>query len=155
MANKITLLISLLSYAFIVSQSFMYILSLRKAQLDLSAGSYIELRHLIDVNMRANFRWPTYLALLSTLALAIMNIDAPAGMFFVCTVIAFAGLVIDVILTLKRSIPLNNIINKWTPTNYPGNWAAARKQWLDVFRYRQIVNTIGFISLLIGGVFYQ
>jgi hypothetical protein len=153
MINKIILLITLLSYSLIVSQSFMYILSLRKAQLGLSGSAYTELRQLLDANMRARFKWPTYIALLANLALIIVNLQGPSNLLFGTVVIAFTGLIIDVALTLKRSIPLNEIINKWSATNYPDNWKEIRQQWLEVFQKRQIVNIIGFVSLLIGVIF--
>jgi hypothetical protein len=152
MLHNIVLFITLFSYAVIVSQSFMYILSLRNATLGLGANSYTELRQLIDANMRARFKWPTYAALASSLVWMIMNIQAPSGLLFITAVIALAGLVIDVAFTLKRSLPLNDIINNWTTTNYPDNWREIRQQWLDSFQYRQIVNITGFTSLLIGAV---
>jgi hypothetical protein len=153
MITKITLFITLLSYAFIVSQSFMYILSLRKAQLALSATSYTELRHLIDANMRARFKWPVYSALLSNLLLLILHVSTVSGLIFITAAIAFIGLIIEVILTLKGNIPLNNIMNSWTPGNYPENWQEIRLQWLNIFCYRQIANITGFLSLLAGVVF--
>jgi hypothetical protein len=155
MANNIILFISLLSYSVIVSQSFMYILSLRNAQLGLSGSSYTELRHLIDRNMRARLKYAIYTALIATLLLVIINSKTPSGLQFITALIAFAGLVIDVTLTLKGNMPLNNIMNGWTPSNHPANWKEIRYQWLTIFGYRQIATIIGFLCLLIGVVFRE
>src|SRR6478609_9382606 len=100
MITKITLLITLLAYSMIVSQSFMYILSLRRMQLNLSANAYIEFRKLIDANMRANFKYPVYASLLSNLLLLVLTIQNPGGTIFISAAIAFVALVIDTLITV-------------------------------------------------------
>ena len=55
MTTKIILFFTLLAYSIIVSQSFMYILSLKHVQLNLEGNPYTEIRKLIDTSMRSNF----------------------------------------------------------------------------------------------------
>ena len=153
MLTKITLFATLLAYSFIVSQSFMYILALKDTQLALGGSSYTEVRQLIDANMRSTFKYPVYAALLTSLLLVIVNLKTPLSISFITASIAFIAIVVDTILTLKGNLPLNDIINSWSPTNYPANWKDIRQQWLTIFQYRQIANIIGFLSLLAGAVF--
>jgi hypothetical protein len=137
----------------IVSQSFMYILALKHAQLSLNIDGYTELRKLIDASMRDNFKYVIYSALLLNLGLLIATFKNPGSLQFICAAIAFIALVVDTLLTVKGSLPINDIINTWTADNYPANWMEIRAKWFNVLLYRQIINITGFISLLIGTVF--
>jgi hypothetical protein len=153
MSNKIILLITLLAYSIIVSQSFMYILALKDVQLKLEFNTYTEIRKLIDFSMRANFKYVIYAALLGNILLVISNIKTPGSLIFITSTISLIALIADVLLTLKGNLPINDIINTWSLDNYPKNWSEIRMQWFNIFQYRQIVNITGWISLLIGAVF--
>lgn len=153
MTNKIILLITLLSYSIIVSQSFMYILSLKNTQMALGGSSYTEVRQLIDANMRGFFKYVVYAALLFSLLLVIVNSNAPTGVQFISAALAFIALTADVLLTVKGNMPINDIINGWAPGNFPDNWKEIRQDWFRIFQYRQVANIAGFLSLLAGTVF--
>jgi len=152
MVINIILLITLLTYSIIVSQSFMYILSLKNVQLNLEVNSYIETRKLIDTSMRKNFTYVVYAALLINLTLVVVTIKSPGSLLFISAVIAFLALIVDTLITVKGNLPINDIINTWSSGNYPSNWADYRVKWLCIFQYRQVANITGFVSLLIGAV---
>lgn len=151
--HKTILLVTLIAYSFIVSQSFMYILALKNTQLELDSKSYTEVRHLIDVNMNKLFRVVTYITLVASLALVVVNIKQPTSLMFITASIAFVALVIDAVLAVKGNIPINAVIMSWSPDNVPSNWREVREQWFSVFQYRQAANITGFLSLLVGTVF--
>ena len=153
MATNIILLITLMAYSIIVSQSFMYILALKKVQVSLEAKTYIEFRQLIDTSMRSNFKYVIYVALLANLLLVISAIKNPGSLLFITAAIAFICLITDTLLTVKGNLPVNDIINTWTSANFPANWEEYRSKWFTIFQYRQIASITGFVSLLIGTVF--
>ena len=153
MTTKIIYTITVIAYAMIVSQSFMYILSLKQVQLSLNVDTYTEIRKLTDISMRANFKYVIYATLLANLLLLTTNIKTPTSMIFIFSAIAFVALIAEILLTLKGSLPINDIINTWSLGNYPANWEAVREKWFAVYQYRQIATIVGFVSLLIGGVF--
>ena len=153
MATKIIFLITLVTYSIIVSQSFMYILALKDVQLSLEANPYTELRKLIDTSMRNNFKYVIYAALLASLVWVVVTGKNPGSLLFITAVIALIALIADTLLTVKGSLPVNDIINTWSADNYPANWADYRTKWFTVFQYRQVANITGFVSLLIGAVF--
>ena len=155
MLTKIILLLTLIAYSVVVSQPFMYILALKNTQLALGGSSYTEVRQLIDANMRDTFKYVVYAVLLANLALVIVNLKAPLSVPFITALIAFIALIVDILLMVKGSMPLNEVINTWSPENYPVNWKDIRQQWFTVFQYRQIANGIGFLSLLAGVVFSE
>lgn len=152
MTTKTILIIAILAYSVIVSQSFMYMLTLKQVQLNLDAQSYTELRKLIDTGMNSNFKYVMYIALFSNFTLVFCTIKNPSNILFITAVIAFVALIADVLLALKGSIPINEVINSWSNNNYPTNWAEYRAKWFSIFQYRQVANIIGFIGLLIGAV---
>ncbi len=153
MGTNITLLITLLAYSMVVSQSFMYILAFKNVQFSLPAGPYTQMRKLIDSNMRASFTYVIYAALLANLVLVLLTIQHPGSLLFITATVALVALVIDVWLTLKGSLPINDVINAWPVDGVPSDWAVYREKWFSVFQYRQVANIIGFLSLLAGTVF--
>lgn len=153
MEIKIILLLTILLYSVIVSQSFSYIISLSNVQLGLNAPSYIALRQLTDKNYNAKFRWVSYASLLSNLALVIVCGIHGNTLLLWGAVVSFIALLADTWITIKGNLPINKIINSWTAEQYPADWASYRAQWLQIFRIRQALNISGFIFLLTGTVF--
>jgi hypothetical protein len=153
MTTRIIFAITLLAYAIIASQAFMYILSLKQVQLNLGANSYTEIRNLIDISMRASFKYVIYAALLANLLLVIATVKTPTSLVFIAATIAFVALVAEILLTLKGNLPINDVINTWSADNVPANWTSFRDKWFTIFQYRQIASITGFVSLVIGAVF--
>jgi len=153
MITNIILFFAILFYSGIVSQSIMYLLALRNAQLGLDAKPYIQLRKLIDANMRAKFKYFVYGALITNFLLVISTVSEPGSLLFITALVGFLALIADILLTIKGNIPINDIINTWSVENYPSNWAEYREKWLNIYRYRQIFTITGFVSLVIGAVF--
>ncbi len=153
MTTKINLLITLLAYSIIVSQPFMYFLALKQAQLGLQFESYMEVRKLIDLAMRANLKYVIYAVLLANISLIFLTYKNGNTILFYSAISALLALVVDVLLTLKGNLPINDVINTWSADNVPENWVAFRNKWFAIFQYRQIASITGFISLLIGAVF--
>ncbi len=153
MYTKPILLLTILAYSVIVAQSYMYIIALKNVQHSMQAESYIELRKLLDVNFRANYKFAVYAALVTSLILVLINIKTPGSLLFITSAIAFVALIADVLLMMKGNMPINDLINTWTVDHYPPDWAVYRAKWLRFFFYREIATISGFISLLAGVVF--
>jgi hypothetical protein len=153
MQTKIILLLTILAYSVIVAQSYMYIVALKNVQIGMGGGSYIQLRKLMDANFRANYKYAVYAALASSLLLVLINIKSPNSVLFIAASVSFIALITDLLLMMKGNMPINNLINTWTPVHYPDNWAVYRTKWLQIFFYREIATITGFISLVVGAVF--
>lgn len=119
----------------------------------MEAAGYIELRKLMDAAFRARYKFAIYAAVLSNLALLIAAGKTYCSIFFVTSCLAFFALVMDTLLSVKGNVPINKEINTWTTDNYPADWADYRTEWLQIFKYRQVVTITGFIILLAGAVF--
>lgn len=141
---------ALLACAVFVSQPFMYIIALKKVQTSMNAASYIELRKLLDSNFRSRFKYVVYGALLLNILLVIAAAGSAAGLLTVCSAISLGCLIADILLMIKGNMPINNIINSWSETDYPVSWQSYRRKWLLFFKYRQLFSITGFIALCIG-----
>ena len=153
MTTKIIFAITLLAYAMIASQAFMYILSLKQVQINLNAVSYTETRKLIDLSMRASFKYVIYIALLANVLLVITTIKTPGSLIFIASIIALLALIAEITLTLKGNLPINDTINTWNANNIPANWETIRAKWFTIFQYRQIASITGFVSLVVAAIF--
>ena len=153
MEIKITLFITLLLYAFVISQSFFYILAMANVLKNMQPATYIESRKLLDKSLRTSLPIVYYLALIASFALVAFCVINPTGVLFICSLVALAALIADLVLTIKGNRPINETINTWSASDYPANWKEYRSKWFMVYNIRQVANIIGFVSLLAGLIF--
>lgn len=152
MINKILFSLTLVGYSIVVSQAFMYMLSLKTMQMALDGSAYTQVRQLIDASMNVNFRYVMYITLVLNLLYVIANAKAPSSAVFITATISLVALVIDGILSLKGSVPINQIIDSWSPAALPADWKEVRLSWFRVFQWRQAIDIVGFLSLLAGTI---
>jgi uncharacterized membrane protein len=150
---KITLFITILLYAMVISQSFFYILAMSRATRKMQAVTYIESRQLLDQVLQSTLSTVYYLTGAASIALVAFCVINPTGVLFFCAIIAFISLLVDIVLSLKGNVPLNKVINTWTPSNFPSNWKEYQAKWFFIYRIRQAANITGFIALVAGLIF--
>ncbi|MEO6668757.1 MAG: hypothetical protein ABIN36_04735 [Ferruginibacter sp.] len=153
MEINIVIFINLLLYAVVVSQPFIYMIALGDVQRNLQPNTYIELRKLLDKNFRKKYTWVIYTSLVSSTLLTVLCMAQPDCLMFITAAIAWIVLIMEIFWAVKGNRPINKIINSWTENNYPTNWNEYRISWFRIYAKRQIVNIIGFLSLLAGVVF--
>jgi len=150
---KLAMLVNLVFFATVVSQPLFYAIALGHASRALSAPAYIELRNAINAVMKR--RVPVvYLgaltACLSVLVLSALDGDPWMAM---TSAVALAALIADAALMVRENVPINGVIETWTPMQYPADWETYRTRWMAIFAVRRVLLVIGFVSLLIGAVF--
>jgi len=153
MTIKITLFITLILYAAIISQSLFYILAMSKVMKNMQVTTYIETRKLLDKHLQVSLRVVYYGSLIVSIALTALCLVNSSVLLFTCSIIALVCLVADLVLIVKGNMPLNKVFNSWTTTSYPSDWQQYRSKWFSFFHIRQLANMIGFLSLLTGVVF--
>jgi uncharacterized membrane protein len=153
MEIKITLFITLLMYAIVISQSFFYILAMSGTLKKMQAQTYIETRNLLTKKLETPLQVVYYTTLAASILLTAFCVVNPTGLLFITSVVALAALLADALLAVKGNIPLNNYINSWTTANYPENWQQYRSKWFSLYHIRQALNITGFIALLAGLIF--
>lgn len=154
MLIQVTLVVTLILYAAIASQSFMYMLALETVQRKLNVNNYIILRQLIDRAMMARLKYVMYASLAMNVFLVGLLSHTPDSLLFLTALLACGMLIVDMLIAVKGNLPINGVINSWSPDNHPATWFKYRDRWLKFFRYRQIAVIIGFVSLVIGAVMW-
>lgn len=153
MMLKSLVFINLLGFAFITGQALFYLLGMYGAQKNLRAPAYVEIRNLLDSRLNVRLRIVYYLVLVSSPLLCVLTAAKTASLLFMTSAIACIALWVDVFVMMKGNLPLNKLIQSWTPENYPDNWKECRAEWLRYYRMRQVAAIIAFVSLLTGIVF--
>ena len=151
---NIVLFLTVVFYSMIVSQSFMYLLTLRNLSLALDSAAYTQMRKIIDANMRSKFSIVVYGSLILNLLLVVLLLNRSSGTLFISATISLTALVVDTLITTKGNLPLNATINGWNPESVPDNWKDIRIKWLTIYQQRQVVNIVGFL-VLIGGLVFR
>lgn len=147
MSGRWPLIVGIVLWALLASQHLFYAVGLGDTQRALGASAYIELRNAIDVVMRQ--RLPVlYVATLAWTIFLVVR-GGPGRVAFALAIVA---LLADVGLMLLGSVPINELMQSWSPAAPPADWQVHRAAWLDVFRWRQIAVAIGFLSMLFGAV---
>ena len=154
MEIKILLLVTILLYSIIASQSFSYMISLSDVQKNMTLAEYISFRKCTDKNYRAKFGKLMYGALIANMLLLIVCIFTASFGLAIAAGIAFILLSADSFIAVKYNVPINAMVNEWTTDGYPVNWTQYRQQWLQAFCKRQVINLSGFTILVSGAIFY-
>jgi hypothetical protein len=150
MTIKILKLLQMVAYLIVTSQVLFYLLILSDSLAQVSLPSFIELRKVVDALMEGRFRIIYYSALILTLAVVILSAKKPDSLLFITSSFALVCLIIDVTIAMKGNIPINALINSYTPGDSSQNWSALRLEWLRLMNIRGTFITVGFVSQLTG-----
>jgi Domain of unknown function (DUF1772) len=94
---------------------------------DLSATQYVAMHQMRDRTFRLVMPWIALsnLALVVGFSLGAAQPGLAQGLAFA----AAAVLLIDIAFTVRRQLPVNQTIQRWTPATIPPNWDAYRDTW--------------------------
>lgn len=150
---RVVMLVNLAAFSIVVSQPFFYLLALTEAQRALSAAAYIELRQRLNAVMTRRVPVIYITSLITCVALLGLAIGAGSGVVIATTALALMCLIADVRYMILENVPINRVMDAWSPNDCPPEWHVYRDRWLGLFAYRQVLLTIAFGSLLVGAVF--
>lgn len=100
---------------------------------DLSASQYAAMHQMRD----KSFRRVMPVLRLTTIGMLVASAFAMAGL--VPRVLAIAAALLmaaEVVLTVRRLVPLNERVQSWTEATIPADWAQTRDRWADQHRIR-------------------
>lgn len=150
MTTKILRLLQLAVYLIITSQLLFYLFILTDAMKQVSLDNFLELRKIVDGLMGARFRVIYYAGLILTLTVVILLLKKTDSVLFITSCIALVCLIIDVTIAMKGNIPINTLINNYTPGDTSQDWSALRSQWLNLINLRGAFITFGMLSQMVG-----
>ena len=151
---SVALLASLFAYSLVASQPLFYLVALGGAQRALSASAYVELRQRINPLMVRRIPVIYGSALLALIALLVLSLRSGSGLLALAAGVALAGLLVDAVLMLRVSVPINTRIDAWTVADQPADWQEHRARWFAIFAYRSAALLAGFASLLAGAALH-
>jgi hypothetical protein len=143
-------IIYLILYLFIASQGTFYLLGINKAFATISIKAFIEQRKAVDLVIGGPLRFLYFSSLGIGVLIVACTAWQPPSHIFVTTLISFLCLTIDLFLAIRKSIPLNQIVNQYSPDNASVNYEDIRKQWITFINYRGMVTLSGLLALLSG-----
>lgn len=149
----LAILANLLAYSTVVSQPLFYLVALTSAQRALSGSAFVELRQRINAVMDRRIPVIYSTTLVTTLVLVVLSWRGGHWWVLGTTLVALLCLIADAAWMVRKSVPINAVMSRWSTTDYPGDWELYRTRWFAIFGYRQAVLLIGFVSLLVGAVF--
>jgi hypothetical protein len=139
----------LLLYLFIASQGMFYLIGINKALLNISISAFIEQRKSID----AAIGDPLRLLYFSSIGIAILLLSftfrTPSSIIFITVLLSLLCILADVSLAVKKSIPLNEIINNY-PSNQDRDMQILRAEWVSYINLRGSIAIMGLFILLSG-----
>ena len=150
MTTKILRLIQICVYLIITSQLLFYFIILSDALKQVSLENFLELRKIVDALMSTRFRVIYYSALILTLTVVVLTFKKPDSILFVTSVIALVCLIVDVTIAMKANVPINSLINEYTPGNTNHDWNSLRLEWLNFINIRAIFVVVGMVSQIAG-----
>jgi len=105
----------------------------------------------------ANVANPMKAILPSCLVLMIASIclypsKKTSGFYFV--IVAFALMLITLLITLLVLVPIDNEIKTWTAITAPQNWETLRDKW-KLFHFARTLTSLSSFGCLAGGVLFR
>jgi hypothetical protein len=115
---------------------------------DLTAGQYVAMHQMRDKTFRRVM--PPFALATIGIVIATAIFGAPSVVARTLSAIAAVLLITDIVLTVRRQLPLNQEIQSWTEATIPGDWAQTRDKWTANHSIRAVLGVSAFLCVLIA-----
>jgi hypothetical protein len=118
---------------------------------DLSAPQYVAMHRMRD----KTFRRVMPVLGLTTLALVLLSVlfAIGSGLPFALGGAAATLLVLDIVITVTRQVPINVRIQGWTDATIPVDWSRTRDQWANQHLIRTTICLVAYVCFLAAALF--
>ena len=118
---------------------------------ELSAPQYVAMHQMRD----KTFRRVMPAIGLTTLALVLLSVlfAISPGLPFALGCAAAALLVLDIVFTVTRQVPLNARMQGWTEAKIPADWSRTRDQWASQHLIRTVTCLVAYVCFLAAAFF--
>jgi len=142
-------LLQLLVVIIIASQGIFYFIGCAEAMKHLTVPVFADYRKALDSFIAGRLRILYYIALALGITVLILSRQHMNGLIFICTMVATLCIVIDVLIALKGSIPINNQFNQY-PASEVSDWRALQLSWVKLILIRGVFSSTALIALLVS-----
>ena len=115
----------------------------------ISGATFIEMHRPVDLLMRSigPIIFTIMLILYGLLAiLFFMEKNKTKGFLIIGAILLLLG---NTFIAFQGNRPLNDLFLTWSPTTIPSNWSSLRDEWFSYHLYRNIINTLQLICILL------
>lgn len=112
----------------------------------LSAASYIEVEQ-TNSRLACKYFAPTLVVTALAGGAYLIKHGQPGSRQFITAAIGTALLVLTAIFVKAMILPMNDDIQKWSPTNPPINWQTVRVKWIRLHAVRTVLGLVAFFLL--------
>jgi hypothetical protein len=113
---------------------------------NLSAGQYMSMHQMRDGTFAKVMPFVGFGTLLTVIASVALAIEAGWPRWL--GIIAVGLMVIDIVFTVARQLPLNREVQSWTEATIPAHWRSVRDGWATNHRMRTLFGTLAYVALI-------
>lgn len=135
-------------YFFLAAQGAFYRVGFGRALFDIAPESFMELRKAVDPRVRKNLKLLYLSALPAMLIWLVLAVKSGEMLSYGPVLVALLLLIADLVLALKASEPVNELINSDLLNTRQG-YQNARTKWMKYIFIRGNLAIAGFIVLLL------
>ncbi|NHA06139.1 hypothetical protein G7092_20185 [Mucilaginibacter sp. HC2] len=141
--------LQLLVVIIIASQGIFYFIGCAEAMKHLTVPVFADYRKALDSFIAGRLKVLYYIALALGVTVLILSRQQMSGLVFLCTLVATLCIVMDVLIALKGSIPINNQFNQYPAANV-ADWRGLQLSWVKLILIRGIFSSTALITLLVS-----
>ncbi|MBB6108554.1 protein of unknown function [Mucilaginibacter lappiensis] len=142
-------LLQLLVVIIIASQGIFYFIGCAEAMKHLTVPVFADYRKALDSFIAGRLRVLYYIALALGITVLMLSRQQMNGLVFLCTLVATLCIVVDVLIALKGSIPINNRFNQY-PAGGVSDWRGLQLTWVKLILIRGAFSFTALVALLIS-----
>jgi Domain of unknown function (DUF1772) len=112
----------------------------------LSAGQYMSMHQMRDGTFAKVMPFVGFGTLLTVIVSVVLAIEPGWPRWLGIAAVGF--MVIDIVFTAARQLPLNREVRNWTEATIPADWRSVRDGWATNHRMRTLFGTLAYIALI-------
>jgi hypothetical protein len=112
----------------------------------LSASQYMSMHQMRDVTFAKVMPFVGFGTLLAVIVSVVLAIESGWPQWL--GIIAIGLMVIDIVFTVTRQLPLNREVQNWTEATIPAHWRSVRDGWATNHRMRTLFGTLAYVALI-------
>lgn len=147
-ALTVVRIVGTMLYFFLASQGAFYRVGFGKALFDISPEDFIALRKAVDLRVRVPLKALYLSSMAIMLSWLVLAVNSGGLLTYGPVLVALMLLVADMILALKCSEPVNELINSDLLNTRQG-YLNARDKWMKYINIRGLLAITGFLVLLL------
>ncbi|THG29876.1 hypothetical protein [Naasia lichenicola] len=117
-----------------------------------SAGTYIPVKHALDISAPRLAKPLMQVGLLAVSATVVAAAISGQALATIASVVSLAALIATLVAILRGDLPINRRMSAWTVADVPSDWEKVRAQWERYFAFRVGTNAAALAGTVVTAV---